>query len=385
MSNSFQEAVGYLLSLGNEVLAMKLGLENIRKLLDALDRPQDKYTKVQVAGTNGKGSVCAFVNSICVAAGIRVGMFTSPHLISITERVQINGTEISEDDFARLSTRVRETSERLVEAGELENIPTFFEQVTAIALLAFAEANVEVAILETGLGGRLDATTAADADICAITRIDLDHQQYLGETIEEIAAEKAAIIQRDTQNVVIGEQRPEALRVVLERCKQVGIRDLDWEPHLRWTVDAVSSLKVKVATTRHVFSDIELGLRGAHQRENAETAINVVRILRYDFALGISDENVLAGLAAARHAGRLESIGRFLLDGAHNPGGAQALRDYLDEFVRGPITMIFGSMNDKDAREILSILCARAQRVILTRADSLRSSPPESLVECLPE
>jgi dihydrofolate synthase/folylpolyglutamate synthase len=162
MSNSFQESVEYLLSLGNEVLAMKLGLENVRKLLRALGDPQTQYLKVQVAGTNGKGSVCAFLNSICVAAGIRVGMFTSPHLISITERVKIDGREIKEDEFARIATQVRLTSEKLAASGELENVPTFFEQVTAIALLAFADAKVELAILETGLGGRLDATTAAN-------------------------------------------------------------------------------------------------------------------------------------------------------------------------------------------------------------------------------
>ena len=176
----FQQASAYLLSLGNEVSAMKLGLENIRKLLAALGDPQENYLKVQVAGTNGKGSVCAFLNSICVNAGIKTGMFTSPHLISITERVQIDGDDISEQEFSRLATRVRTVSEDLVAAGELENIPTYFEQVTAIGLLAFAEAKVELAILETGLGGRLDATTAAHAEIAAITRIDLDHQQYLG-------------------------------------------------------------------------------------------------------------------------------------------------------------------------------------------------------------
>jgi dihydrofolate synthase/folylpolyglutamate synthase len=218
----FDEAQRYLLSLGNEVLAMKLGLENIRVLLRTFENPQDNFLKVQVAGTNGKGSVCAFLDSICVAAGVRTGMFTSPHLVTITERVRTGGVDINEAVFAGLATRVRETSEKLVAAGEIESVPTYFEQVTAIALLAFAEAGVELAILETGLGGRLDATTAANAEICAITRIDLDHQQYLGETLEEIAAEKAAII-HDGSRVVIGEQRPEAMEVILERCRMFGI------------------------------------------------------------------------------------------------------------------------------------------------------------------
>ncbi|MEO8042676.1 MAG: Mur ligase family protein, partial [Acidobacteriota bacterium] len=344
---NFEETEAYLLSLGNEVSSMKLGLENIRRLLAALGDPQEKYLKVQVAGTNGKGSVCAFLNSICLQAGIKTGMFTSPHLISITERVQINGDDISAEAFASLATKVREVAKSLFASGAIENVPTYFEQVTAIALLAFAEAKVELAILETGLGGRLDATTAANAEIAAITRIDLDHQQYLGETIEEIAAEKAAIIHDEFQGVVIGQQQPKALRVILERCRQLGIRDLEWEPHLRWTIDSLGSGQVKVATHRAVFPAMELGLRGEHQRENAETAINVIRTLRYDDGFAIDDEAVVKGLVSARHPGRLEWIGRYLLDGAHNIGGARALRNYLDEFVDRPITMIFGAMRDK--------------------------------------
>lgn len=382
---NFEEAEKYLLSLGNEVSAMKLGLATIRELLAALGDPQTNYLKVQIAGTNGKGSVCAFVNSICVAAGIHVGMYTSPHLVSITERIKIDGADISEDDFARLATRVRDTSEALVGSGRLECVPTFFEQVTAIALLACDEAKVELAILETGLGGRLDATTAADSEIAAITRIDYDHQQYLGETIEEIAAEKAAIIRDEFQRVVIGKQRPEALRVILERCKEVGIGDLEWEPHLRWTVDSLGEDgKVKVATHRYVFPSVELGLLGEHQLENAEIAINVIRSLRYDYGFSIDDEAVIEGLANARHPGRLESFGRFLLDGAHNVGGALALRSYLDEFVAEPVTIIFGSMKDKDVCEVASILFANADRLILTRPNNSRALPPEQILAFLP-
>src|SRR5215468_3844450 len=220
---TFQESVEYLLSLGNEVSAMKLGLENIRKLLAALGDPQKNYLKVQVAGTNGKGSVCAFLEAICLSAGIKTGLTTSPHLVSITERVRINGQNISQEEFVGLATRVRETAEHLVVAGELETVPTYFEQVTAIALLAFAEVKVELAILETGLGGRLDATTAANAEIVAITPIDYDHQQYLGETLAEIAGEKAAIINSRNQKVIISKQPAEAEKVVLERCREFGI------------------------------------------------------------------------------------------------------------------------------------------------------------------
>ncbi len=219
---NFDEAESYLLSLGNEVETMKLGLENITALLAALGNPHNNYLKVQVAGTNGKGSVCAFLDSICVHAGIRTGVFTSPHLVSITERIRIGGEDISETDFAKYASQVRETSEWLVSDGKLERLPTYFEQVTAIALVALAEAGVELAILETGLGGRFDATTAASAEIAVLTRIDLDHQEYLGDTIEKIAAEKAAIVREDS-SVVIGRQSEVPLRVILDRCAEIHV------------------------------------------------------------------------------------------------------------------------------------------------------------------
>jgi dihydrofolate synthase / folylpolyglutamate synthase len=177
---NFDESVKYLYGLGNEILAMKLGLENIGRLLAALGSPQKKYLKVQIAGTNGKGSTVAFLEAICLQAGIKTGATVSPHLISVTERVRLNGKEISETDFARHATIVRNTAEKLVESGELETVPTFFEQVTAIALKAFAESKVDLAILESGLGGRFDAITAAAAEIAAITPVDYDHQRILG-------------------------------------------------------------------------------------------------------------------------------------------------------------------------------------------------------------
>src|SRR4030081_1279044 len=191
---SFDEALSYLLSLGHETLTIKLGLRNTETLLAALGDPHKEFPSVQIAGTNGKGSTAVMLDSICRAAEIRTGLFTSPHLISITERIRIAGEQVSETDFARLTLQVKQTAEELVEQGRLETLPTFFEHVTAIALLAFREAKVDLAILETGLGGRLDSTTAAGAAIVAITPVAMDHQEYLGDNLAEIAAEKAAII-----------------------------------------------------------------------------------------------------------------------------------------------------------------------------------------------
>ena len=362
---TFEEATSYLLSLGNEVSAMKLGLENIRTLLDSLGEPHEKYLKVQVAGTNGKGSVCAFLDSIFREAGVRTGLYTSPHLVSITERVKIGGVDISEDAFARMATLVRETAEKLLVDGTLECCPTFFEQMTAIALVAFAEAKVELAILETGLGGRLDATTAANAEIAAITRIDLDHQEYLGNDLKSIASEKAAIIHAGSK-VVVCEQSRVAMKVIRERCKAVGAE-------ARTTAEFLGQ----------GFGLPQLGLLGKHQVENAEVAILAAYTLRDHF--DISDEAVVAGLENARHPGRLEYVGRYLFDGAHNIGGAKALAGYLAQFERRPITIVFGAMRDKEIAEIASILFPLGEKIVLTEPENSRALTYGELLEQIPD
>lgn len=378
---NFAESTQYLYSLGNEVSAMKLGLENLRKLLDALGNPQNNYLKVQVAGTNGKGSVCAFLNSICVGARTKTGLYTSPHLISITERIKINSHDISEDNFALYATKIRETAEKLVTDGDLESVPTFFEQVTAMALIAFADARVELAILETGLGGRLDATTAASAEIAAITSIAIDHQEYLGDTLAKIASEKAAIIHGGSR-VVIGVQQPEAMEVLLERCSSLGVIPLTICEPLIWAVDlSKRSAVVEFRTPREEYWDASLGLAGRHQIENACTTVLVAETLRYELGLPISKVNIWTGLENARHPGRLEFQGQYLFDGAHNVGGAGVLRDFLDEFVDQPITMIFGAMRGKNVAEMIEILLPKVESLILTRPDNERALTTQELTQ----
>ncbi|MDQ2922216.1 MAG: Mur ligase family protein [Acidobacteriota bacterium] len=219
---TFEDTLQYLLSLGHETLVIKLGLRNTELLLESLHHPQESFASVQIAGTNGKGSTAVVLDSICRAAGIPTGLYTSPHLVSITERIKIGDSEIAEDTFAKYATQVRAAADHLVAIGKLEALPTFFEQVTAIALLAFREAGVGLAILETGLGGRLDATTVAAAQTVAITPLALDHQEYLGETIDEIAYEKAAII-RPGVTAIIAAQPAQALEVILRRCAEVKV------------------------------------------------------------------------------------------------------------------------------------------------------------------
>jgi dihydrofolate synthase / folylpolyglutamate synthase len=356
----FDEAVQYLLSLGHETLTIKLGLRNTELLLASLNNPERTFRAVQIAGTNGKGSTAVMLDSICRAAGIKTGLYTSPHLVSITERIQITGRQIDEDDFAHHTATVRDASLRLLESKQLEALPTFFEQVTAIALLAFREAEIELAILETGMGGRLDATTAANAPIVAITQIAMDHEQYLGSTIESIAGEKAAIIRPGVKAVIAKQRYPETLSVLLRRCEEAGV-----QPVLADSAPAI------VDATR-----IRLGLRGRHQINNAAVAIHLAE------SLSISREAIVSGLETAHHPGRLELIAGeppILLDGAHNPAGAEALRAYLNQCSRRPLTMVFAAMSDKQLDRIGELLFPVADNLILTTIDNPRAASIDSL------
>lgn len=377
---NFAEAVRYLYGLGNEVLAMKLGLENISRLLMALGNPERSYEKIQIAGTNGKGSTVAFLESIAVAAGIRVGATTSPHLVSVTERVRISGREIAEDEFARIATIVRETSERLVNEGILKTVPTYFEQVTAIALAAFAENEVELAILETGLGGRFDATTAAGAKIVGITPVDLDHQRILGPTAAVIAAEKAAIITPDAQVVVARQPHQDAEQTILGRCREVDVTPrLSAEARVAVSTDG---REFDLVTSFAEYKSLRPGLAGRHQIDNAVTAIMLAEVISGRFDIGA--ESIRRGITNARHPGRLERIGRFLLDGAHNAAGARSLAAYLADNDEVPTVLVFGSMNDKDVSEITGILFPLASEIVLTVPENQRAMSAGKLETMIP-
>jgi len=378
----FDDAVNYLLSLGHETLTIKLGLRTTELLLQALGNPQQSFKAVQIAGTNGKGSTAAFLDSICRNAGVRTGLYTSPHLESITERIKIDGVDVSPDAFARCVTQVRLAAESLLASGTLAALPTFFEQVTAIALVAFREAGIQLAILETGLGGRLDSTTAANARICAITQLSLDHEEYLGNTIEDIAAEKAAIIRADSK-VVIANQQEKALAVILRRCEETGV--VPFVDSCRSTIVDVSSdgrfsVVFETETTR--YEKMRLSLRGRHQIENAAVAIQLAEVLNSQ-GFSISQAAIITGVERASHPGRLEFIGcdpTFLLDGAHNPAGASALHGFLNDFAKRPLTIVFGAMRDKRLEEIAETLFPIADNLVLTTVNNPRSATTAMLI-----
>jgi dihydrofolate synthase/folylpolyglutamate synthase len=378
---NFEQALQYLLSLGHETLAMKLGLRNTELLLENLGNPHKFYESVQVAGTNGKGSTVVMLDSICRASGIRTGLYTSPHLTSITERIKIAGREISEAEFAELTTEVRGVAEALVAPGKIEARPTFFEHVTAIALLAFKKAGVRFAILETGLGGRLDATTVAGSASVAITPIALDHQEYLGETIGEIAREKAAII-RPGVNAIIGAQTPEALEVVLKRSSETGVVPDTDDTRIEFeTATHDGRCTVTLTTRRDRYEHVLIGLRGRHQIQNAALAIRIAESLR-ERGFEIPKPTMVEGIKNSVYSGRLElheGPPPLLLDGAHNPSGARALRNYLKEFVKGPITLVFGAMADKRLDEIARALFPAATQLIVTTPQNPRAATPKRL------
>jgi dihydrofolate synthase/folylpolyglutamate synthase len=380
---NFAEATQYLLSLGHETVVIKLGLRNISLLLERLGNPQHSFESVQIAGTNGKGSTAVMLEAICRAAPISTGLYTSPHLVSVTERIRIEGREIDPAAFAEIASSVRKAAEDLMNAGTLEALPTFFEHITAIALVAFSRASIELAILETGLGGRLDATTAAGARTVAITPISFDHQDYLGNTLAEIASEKAAVIHPDSL-VVVAPQSEVTRRVIIERCRECRVNPI-------WSTEDISQepkeLGYTFRTDSDVYKNVLPGLRGTHQLTNAATAIALAETLgSHGFVIG--RDAIIAGLQSARHPGRLEvfeSAARsvfVLLDGAHNAAGASALRTYLasaENLQATPIILIFGAMADKQLDEMAATLFPVAARLILTRPRNPRATSVEDL------
>jgi dihydrofolate synthase/folylpolyglutamate synthase len=385
---NFSESLTYLHQLGNEVLTMNLGLETIRCLCGALGDPQQVFPAIHVAGTNGKGSTVAMTEAILRAAGYRTGLFTSPHLLSVTERICVAGEPIPTGDFARLATVVRQVSERLRHEGRLEAGPTFFELITAIGYLWFAEQRVDLAVLEVGMGGRLDATNICRPIVTAITPVGLDHQQYLGTTVAAIAGEKAGIIKPGVP-VVVAPQELAARQVILARAAELAAPVSEGRV-ITERIEHTDDLRQRI-TFRSSFGLLtpRLALRGDHQRINAATALSIVELLP---ALGwsIGVDAILHGLETTCWPGRLDLRGgrssgpQLLIDGAHNIAGVEALCEFLAEHcVERPLTLIFGIMRDKDVAALTERLFPLFGKIILTRVASPRALDPAEIMPAL--
>jgi dihydrofolate synthase/folylpolyglutamate synthase len=359
---NYPDSVQFLYALGNEIKSAKLGLERIVAVLGALGNPERAYRVVHVAGTNGKGSTCAMIEAGLRAANIRTGLFTSPHLIEPTERIQIDGIPVSEADFERAFNVVHEVAEKL----DLDCHPTYFETVTAMAFWLFREKKVETAVIEVGLGGRLDSTNVVHPALTVITPIDFDHEAYLGHTIEAIAGEKAGILKPGVP-AVFARQRPEASAVLLARAAELHV------PVTRAEDFEIRDLHIDARGSR--FSGIVVPLAGEHQVDNAVTAAQAL------LALGISPD----GIKDARWPGRIEHVSPnpdIILDGAHNPAGARALARYLERFYEGRrIWLVYGAMRDKAIDEVAGVLFPIATELVLTAPDTSRALRPEALAE----
>ena len=369
---NYPDSVHFLYALGNEVKTAKLGLERIRTVLDALGRPQDRCRIVHVAGTNGKGSTCAMIESGLRAAGERTGLFTSPHLIEPTERIQISGRPVTAEAFTRAFDRVHETVENLLAEGAIDLHTTYFETVTAMAFVIFAGERVDRVVLEVGLGGRLDATNVVLPELCVITPVDFDHEMFLGRSIEAIAGEKAGILKPGVP-AVIARQREGATQVIAARASELGVPTV-------WTRGAaVSGLSLDARGSSFRLGDLAIRcpLAGEHQVENAVTAALALE------RLSIERHAIEQGIAQAEWPGRLERVSErpeIVLDGAHNPAGARALAAYIGRFYQGrKVRLIFGAMRDKAVAEIGGILFPLAQEVIATAPRQARALAAETL------
>jgi len=351
----------YLFSL--EQFGIKFGLDNIFALVARLGHPERAFRTIHVAGTNGKGSVTAMVDTALRAAGHRSARFTSPHLVDLTERFVIDGRAVSRDALFDAIADVRQAIDALRDEGILAVQPTFFEVTTAVAFELFRRAGVEVAVVEVGLGGRLDATNVVSPMATAITSIAFDHQLYLGSTLREIAIEKAGIIKPGVP-VVVGVLDAEAAAAIDEVARERGAE--------------------VIRTSPGEVEGFTIGLRGSHQRANAAVARTLLAVVDAR-GLAVPPAAIATGLATVEWPGRLDwrrlADGReALLDAAHNPAGAVALASYLKDLPGPALPLVFAAMRDKDIRDMLSVLLPVTSRLVVTRAPMARSADPSAIL-----
>jgi dihydrofolate synthase/folylpolyglutamate synthase len=349
--SSYKEALAWLYSL--QRFGIKLGLENIRRLIDTLRVDLGNARVIHVAGTNGKGSVCAMIDSICRAQGHRSGLFTSPHLVTFRERIRVNGEMISEEAAADGLTRIREI------VADWDPHPTFFEITTALALQHFANKKIEIVILETGLGGRLDATNAVQSNVSVITPIELDHQEWLGDSLEQIATEKAGIIKLNVP-VISAPQKSEAESVIKTRAAEC-------EAPIQFVTDS--------------YLQDPISLNGNHQKQNAALAIAALSAAK----INIDDDAIKRGLAEIEWPARFQRWDEStIIDGAHNPAAARVLAEtWREVFGDQRATLILAILSDKDLPGICEALTPIADHALLPRIRSERAANPQTLAKVM--
>ena len=372
-----------------ERFGIKPGLDTIRCLTDALNNPQTAYRSIIVAGSNGKGSVVAMVDQALRSAGYRVGRYTSPHLTSLTERFVVDGKQIQYQELKTGAQQLFSKVNRLLSEGSLSQPPTFFEATTAIALSWFRKTRVDLALLEVGLGGRLDATNIVTPVAGVITPIALEHCQYLGKTVEAIAHEKAGII-KPGMIVVTTETAPAIIAIFKQTCLQSGARlvQADIGTNVAST-SATNPQVIQVTTPSHTYPPFKMSLAGSHQISNGIGAIRLLEEL-VDVGISVSTNAIANGLSTAVWPGRLEWIhvegrGKVLLDAAHNPAAASALAAYLRSNFPNGLPLVLAVMSDKDLSGVVKHLAPFATHFICTRPDNPRALPADTLARQIRE
>jgi dihydrofolate synthase/folylpolyglutamate synthase len=370
---TYLSAVSFLFRLQKH--GIKLGLETMTALMGRLGMPQTKYRTLHIAGTNGKGSTAAMTAAILQAAGYRVGLYTSPHLVDFRERIRVNGEMIAESQVTQLTERIQTFC-----LPDLS--PTFFEYTTAMAFQHFADSGVDVAVLEVGLGGRFDATNVVTPLACAVTTIGLDHQEYLGTTLASIAFEKAGIIKQEVP-VVLGRLDDEARRTIEQVAKERQAPVFRLQEDFRTEGKGTEDFSYRGMGFH--YDELACALEGRHQLDNAACAVALLGAAAPQ-GIAVTAEAVRAGLLAVDWAGRLEVVDHdptILLDGAHNPAAARVLAHYLTEYAEShpsrPVVLVLGMMRDKDHRGFVEPLKGLVDEVVLTQADLPRSFTAQEL------
>ncbi len=379
---SYSDTIDYLYGL--RLHGIKLGLEAMRLLLRQLGDPHKRLLFIHIAGTNGKGSVAAMLASVFREAGFRTALYTSPHLVSFCERFQINGKPMPEQELVRLVQEMRQHVEELSHVAEIPN-PTFFEVTTALAAKYFAEQRADIVIWETGMGGRLDATNVVEPLVSVITSIGLDHTQYLGKTVAEIAREKAGIIKPNVpvvSNVTDMEAATEICEVASQRNSPLIFAGN--AVSVERVSESLHGQTLRIRSRERDYGEVQLPLVGDHQIENCKTVITVLETIR-EGRFAVTTPQVREGLRRTEWQGRFQHVAgkpSFLLDGAHNPHAAQQLRASLEKFFSDKsLTFVLGVLKDKDCAAICQTLAPLANEIFTVRVRSERASDPETLAK----
>ncbi|MFL2434516.1 MAG: bifunctional folylpolyglutamate synthase/dihydrofolate synthase [Vicinamibacterales bacterium] len=388
MSVPTQDPIAYLFGL--EQFGIKLGLKTIRRLVASLGAPERTFHTILVAGTNGKGSVAAMVEHGLRTSGLRVGLFTSPHLVKINERFMLNGQCVDTTTLKAGAQRIKDTVNALIRSGDLKHHPTFFEATTALAFVLFEQASVDIAVVEVGMGGRFDATNMVTPIGIAIPSIDIDHQQFLGDTLEEIAYEKAGVIKPNSL-VVTTEEKKEPLKVLRSAVTKQNARlvqaNIDVEV-MSYTKNGLTFIE-KIMTPHRCYGPLQLSLRGHHQINNALVAVRLLEELS-DSGIDVPAKAIVDAITKVRWPGRLELVKispkrNLLLDPAHNVAAAAKLSAYINQWRPQGLPFVFSALRDKDVSGILRALDNAITHIVCTSINSSRAQSLEQLTQTVRE